>query len=61
MCQDTGIVNVFVEVGMDVVWEADLSLEDMINEGVRQAFTNKNNPTDNTWWAPACAHCGNHF
>jgi fumarate hydratase class I len=26
MCQDTGIVNVFVEVGMDVVWEADLSL-----------------------------------
>ncbi|VVM27889.1 Fumarate hydratase class I, aerobic (EC [uncultured Gammaproteobacteria bacterium] len=44
MCQDTGIVNVFVEVGMDVVWEADLSLEDMINEGVRQAFTNKNNP-----------------
>jgi fumarate hydratase class I len=35
MCQDTGIVNVFVEVGMDVVWEADLSLEDMINEGVR--------------------------
>jgi fumarate hydratase class I len=44
MCQDTGIVNVFVEVGMDVVWEADLSLEAMINEGVRQAFTNENNP-----------------
>ncbi len=44
MCQDTGIVNVFVEVGMDVVWVADLSLEDMINEGVRRAFTNENNP-----------------
>jgi fumarate hydratase class I len=44
MCQDTGIVNVFVEVGMDVVWAADLSLEDMINEGVRRAFTNENNP-----------------
>ena len=44
MCQDTGIVNVFVEVGMAVVWEADLSLEEMINEGVRQAFTNKDNP-----------------
>lgn len=44
MCQDTGIVNVFVEVGMEVVWEADLSLEAMINQGVRQAFTNKDNP-----------------
>ncbi|BBB23492.1 fumarate hydratase, class I [Isorropodon fossajaponicum endosymbiont JTNG4] len=44
MCQDTGIVNVFVEVGMDVVWVADLSLEDMINEGVRQAFTYADNP-----------------
>jgi fumarate hydratase class I len=44
MCQDTGIVNVFVEVGMDVIWEAELSLEDMINEGVRQAYTNPDNP-----------------
>ena len=35
ICQDTGIVNVFITVGMDVSWEADLSLEDMINEGVR--------------------------
>jgi fumarate hydratase class I len=44
MCQDTGIVNVFVEVGMDVTWDAELSLEDMINEGVRQAYTNPDNP-----------------
>ncbi len=44
LCQDTGIVNVFVEVGMDVSWETDLSLEDMINEGVRQAFTDVQNP-----------------
>ncbi|WXT99631.1 MAG: Fumarate hydratase class I, anaerobic [Catillopecten margaritatus gill symbiont] len=44
LCQDTGIVNVFVEVGMEVTWDADLSLEDMINEGVRQAFTNADNP-----------------
>lgn len=44
LCQDTGIVNVFVEVGMDIVWEADLSLEDMINEGVRLAYTNPDNP-----------------
>ena len=37
ICQDTGIVNVFVEVGMNVEWDAELSLEDMINEGVRRA------------------------
>ncbi|MCH9712255.1 MAG: fumarate hydratase [Proteobacteria bacterium] len=44
LCQDTGIVNVFVEVGMDVTWEADLSLGEMINEGVRRAFTFEKNP-----------------
>ncbi|SGZ89711.1 Fumarate hydratase class I, aerobic [Bathymodiolus thermophilus thioautotrophic gill symbiont] len=44
LCQDTGIVNVFVEVGMAVEWAADLSLEDMINEGVRQAYTKAQNP-----------------
>lgn len=44
MCQDTGIVNIFVEVGMGITWDADLSLDDMINEGVRQAYTNPENP-----------------
>ena len=43
ICQDTGIVTVFVEVGMDVQWSAKLSLEDMINEGVRQAYTHPDN------------------
>jgi fumarate hydratase class I len=38
ICQDTGIVTVFVEIGMDVRWEADMGLEDMINEGVRRAY-----------------------
>ncbi|OLO11454.1 fumarate hydratase [Chromohalobacter japonicus] len=38
ICQDTGIVTVFVEIGMSVRWEADMSLDDMINEGVRQAY-----------------------
>lgn len=38
ICQDTGIVNVFLSVGMDVRFESDVSLEDMINEGVRQAY-----------------------
>ncbi|CAB9539280.1 Fumarate hydratase class I, aerobic (EC [Bathymodiolus brooksi thiotrophic gill symbiont] len=44
LCQDTGIVNVFVEVGMAVEWATDLSLEEMINEGVRQAYTKAQNP-----------------
>lgn len=43
ICQDTGIVTVFIEIGMDVQWEADLSLEDMINEGVRRAYTHPDN------------------
>lgn len=43
ICQDTGIVTVFVEVGMDVQWDATLSLEDMINEGVRRAYTHPDN------------------
>jgi fumarate hydratase class I len=38
ICQDTGIVNVFLSVGMDVRFQSDLSLEDMINEGVRRAY-----------------------
>ncbi|MGE6605387.1 fumarate hydratase [Halomonas sp. NPDC076908] len=38
ICQDTGIVTVFVHVGMNVTWDADMSLDDMINEGVRRAY-----------------------
>jgi fumarate hydratase class I len=38
ICQDTGIVNVFISVGMNVRFETDESLEDMINEGVRRAY-----------------------
>jgi fumarate hydratase class I len=43
ICQDTGIVIAFVEVGMDVQWEADMSVDDMINEGVRRGFGNPDN------------------
>ncbi len=44
ICQDTGIVVVFVEVGMDVRFEgATMDLEGMINEGVRQAYLNPEN------------------
>ncbi|HEY0961562.1 MAG TPA: fumarate hydratase [Pseudomonadales bacterium] len=43
ICQDTGIVTVFVEVGMNVRWEGTMTLEDMINEGVRRAYLHPDN------------------
>jgi fumarate hydratase class I len=43
ICQDTGIVVVFVKVGMGVTWDAKLDLPAMINEGVRRAYLNPEN------------------
>ena len=43
ICQDTGIVNVFLDVGMDVRWDADMSVEDMVNAGVRQGYLHPDN------------------
>jgi len=43
ICQDTGIVTVFVDIGMEVRWDASRSLEEMINEGVRQAYLHPDN------------------
>lgn len=43
ICQDTGIVNVFLEVGMNVQWDGDLSVEEMVNEGVRRAYGFRDN------------------
>jgi fumarate hydratase class I len=44
VCQDTGIVVAFVRVGMDVRWEgATLSINEMVNEGVRKAYLDPDN------------------
>jgi len=43
ICQDTGIVTVFCKVGMNLRWDARLSLEEMINEGVRRAYAHPDN------------------
>ena len=44
ICQDTGIVTVFLEIGMDVRWpDATMSVEDMANEGVRRAYNHPDN------------------
>jgi len=70
ICQDTGIAVVFLKVGMNVRWDATLSLQEMVDEGVRRAYLDVNNPLrasvladpagarkstkDNT---PAVVHC----
>jgi len=43
ICQDTGIVSVIMKIGMDVQWDADISIEEMVNEGVRQAYNHPEN------------------
>ena len=70
ICQDTGIVVLFVKVGMNVRWDATLSLQEMADEGVRRAYLlpenllrasivsdpafSRHNTRDNT---PAVVHC----
>jgi fumarate hydratase class I len=43
ICQDTGIVTVFLKVGMEVRWDATLTVEEMVNEGVRRAYLDPDN------------------
>lgn len=48
ICQDTGSAVVFLDIGMNVQWDLDddtnMSVEDMVNEGVRRAYNNPDNP-----------------
>ncbi|MFC1684647.1 fumarate hydratase [Pseudomonadota bacterium] len=48
ICQDTGIAVVFLKVGMDLRWDAEMSLEEMINEGVRRAYADPSNTLRNS-------------
>ncbi len=43
ICQDTGIVTVFLKIGMEVRWDAKLSVSEMVNAGVRQAYLHPDN------------------
>ena len=44
ICQDTGIVTVFLKIGMDVRWDdATMGVEQMVNEGVRRAYNHPDN------------------
>jgi fumarate hydratase class I len=45
ICQDTGIGLVFLKVGMNVQWpDATMSVQEMVNEGVRRAYMDPDNP-----------------
>src|ERR1700743_1271305 len=49
ICQDTGIVNVFLKIGMDVRFETasgeePLDMQDMVDAGVRKAYLDPDNP-----------------
>src|SRR5271166_2140174 len=44
ICQDTGIVTVFLKVGMHVTWpRATMTVEEMVDEGVRRAYLHSDN------------------
>ena len=43
ICQDTGIAVVFLKIGMNLRWDAELSLQEMVDEGVRRAYLHPDN------------------
>ncbi len=43
ICQDTGIAVVFLKVGQNLKWDATMSVQDMVNEGVRRAYNHPDN------------------
>jgi len=43
ICQDTGIAIAFIKIGMDVRWDVNMTIEEMVNEGVRRAYTDPDN------------------
>ncbi|HEX8988405.1 MAG TPA: fumarate hydratase [Rhodocyclaceae bacterium] len=43
ICQDTGIAVVFLKVGRDARWDAAMSVQEMVDEGVRRAYMNPDN------------------
>ncbi len=43
LCQDTGIVVAFVKIGMQAQFEGDMTIEQMVNEGVRRAYLHPDN------------------
>ncbi|MFT6834011.1 MAG: fumarate hydratase class I [Francisellaceae bacterium] len=54
ICQDTGMICVFVDIGMDVKWDTTkLTVQEMVDEGVRRAYADVDNPLRNSMVSPA--------
>lgn len=56
ICQDTGIVVLFAKIGMDIQWETNSSFQEMIDQGVREAYLDKNNPLRSSMVNPPWGH-----
>lgn len=44
ICQDTGIVTVFLQIGMECRFDSNTPIQELVDEGVRLAYNNKENP-----------------
>lgn len=44
ICQDTGIVTCFVKIGMQVQWDTDMTVQEMVDEGTKRAYSSITNP-----------------
>lgn len=44
ICQDTGIVNAFVKVGMNCTFDSEMTIQEMVDEGAKIAYANTENP-----------------
>lgn len=44
ICQDTGVVNVFLKVGMEVRFASSRSVQELCDEGVRKGYLDPGNP-----------------
>ena len=44
VCQDTGIVTAFVKIGMNCRFDTDMTIQEMVDEGVRRAYCDPHNP-----------------
>ena len=54
ICQDTGMICVYVDIGMDMQWDTTAqTVQEMVDEGVRRAYANPDNPLRNSMVSPA--------
>lgn len=44
LCQDTGAITCFVKIGMNVQFEGNMTVQEMVDEGTRRAYCSETNP-----------------